>query len=172
MINSNWLSLHSSYMQLLGRTSYKTLAPVLRTDQLTVWIRTHPTFGSPTIPHFSDVPNLPRMEGVASASFLCLGGILLPLAINNSRTHPRTPPPALALPSVLPAMLLTPLGGLAQRLYTHMRQTILAKEPSLPSASCLLLLAFATPCHIHKHTLHVEGTWCIANHVIHRARLL
>lgn len=103
---------------------------------------TYPTFGSPTIPHFSDVPNLPRREGVASASFLCLGGILLPLAINNSRTHPRTLPPVLVLPSVLPAMMLAPLGDLAQQVYTHMRQTILAKAFF---AFFFKLLAFATP---------------------------
>lgn len=154
-------------MQLLGRTLYKTLAPVLRTDRQTVWIRTHPTFGSPTIPHFSDVPNLPRMEGVASASFLCLGGILLPLAINNSRTHPRTPPPALTLPSVLPAMLLTPLGGLAQRLYTHMRRTILAKEPSLPSlpSASLPSLPYAS---CLRHTLpHPQTHVTRGRHVMH-----
>lgn len=116
---------------------------------------TYPTFGSPTIPHFSDVPNLPRREGAASASFLCLGGILLPLAINNSRTHPRTLPPALAFPSVLPAMLLAPLGDLAQQVYTHMRQTILAK------AFFAFSLSFLLSPHLpkaHKHTLHVEGT--------------
>lgn len=39
-----------------------------------VYHKTHPTFGMPTIPHFREVPNLPRKSGDFSSSFF-LGGI-------------------------------------------------------------------------------------------------
>lgn len=42
-----------------------------------------PTFGSPTIPHFSDVPNLP-IKGVGFSSSFFLGGIL---KVNEREKH-------------------------------------------------------------------------------------
>lgn len=44
---------------------------------------TYPTFGSPTIPHFSDVPNLP-IKGVGFSSSFFLGGIL---KVNEREKH-------------------------------------------------------------------------------------
>ena len=39
-----------------------------------LFLKTHPTLGIPTIPHFREVPNLPRNSGDFSSSFF-LGGI-------------------------------------------------------------------------------------------------
>ena len=83
-----------------------------------IFVDSHPTFGSPTIPHFSEVPNLPRRAGALSASFLCFGGMLLPLAIRSSRLSRAHCP-------TLPAWLLCLvhcLRDLAQQVNIHMSQ--------------------------------------------------